>query len=164
MPYPRFQRARNLKFINYSQGNLSLGSITVAPVESSGTGALDIIVDAQTGDVLAVSFNAKVRNEANGIYFTAATMVNGSAVRSIHGGNLANYSQVPSWYVPASVFGSVGSTWLYVVTSGDVGTNKTVTLRPFYTTDAATPLRVVDATAAIPLQFSVRNLGPAETT
>lgn len=164
MPYPRFQRSRTHKFVNVVSGNLTLASANIVPVDTSGTGAYDLTLDAQIGDVLVVSLLAKIQNQANGIYFNAATMNGSTPIRGVHGGTLVNYSQVASWFSPPSVYSAIGGSVMYTVTEGDIINISSVTLRPYYTTDDGVTGRVVEASVNIPLQFSVRNIGPADPT
>jgi hypothetical protein len=111
-----------------TSGNITLNSTSWANVNTG----LDLVVPAQVGDVLLVTPDFMVGNQAVSAGLDVATIVSDSPVNTVGAG-----SDYGAWYLPASVFAPVGGPVQYVVQAGDISGGN-VTLRLRYKTTSAT--------------------------
>lgn len=81
MPYPRFQRARSHKFTSRSSTSLTTSSTSFVDVDT----ALDIVLDAQAGDVIEVGLSAVCSSSTTFglIAFDVFTIVSAAPVNSL---------------------------------------------------------------------------------
>lgn len=163
MPYPRFSRARNFKFIVRTAGNYSLNSLNTWANIDTG---LDLTIEAQSGDVLAAMLCGYViPSLSNGTTYTnidACTLVSGSPL-GYFGTNTTTQSGqgVPWWTINGAVAEhGISGIAHYTVQSADV-VSGAVTVRLRYQTNVATN-QTLRANTNAPLHWSVRNLGPVQ--
>jgi hypothetical protein len=162
MAYPRYRAARAHKFWLRTAGNLTLNSnVTWADLPTIGT-TWDTVLAAQVGDTVECGLSAFVESAVVGVSFDVFTIVSAAAVNQISTGTTASNSTfgVTAWYSPASMIATPAGSAMYTLTGGDIS-GGTVTLRLRYLSDSATN-RTLRGTAPTPLQFWVKNLGPAD--
>lgn len=133
-------------------GNLTLNNTSWTDVDT-GT---DLVVPAQVGDILLVSFSADWGNEAVQVGLDAATIVAGSPVNYVGTAGGASDIGVMAWGGANGDTSPAGGSVQYVVQSGDISGGN-VTLRLRYRTLTATNKTLTGSTTQ-PLQFSVVNL------
>ena len=160
MPYPRFQRSRTFKFLNRTAGSV-VATTSWQPVDSAG--AHDLVIEAQTGDVLVVAVSAQWDPAATNGRLDAVTInASGTPVGSFSGTYGATSTGVAAWLGASGVITGVGGSVMRTITSGEIFSGQ-VTVRLMLRSDSAASKTLI-ATAADPLQFSVRNIGPADPT
>ena len=157
MGYPAFQRARAFKSVVRTAGSAVVNTTSYVAVD--GTGAFDLTLEAQAGDVLAVSLSGFWGNDTPQGKADACTMVGGSVVNYISGLGATGFG-VPAWCGGGGVSQGIGAPHFYTVVAGDIS-NGLVTLRLFAKSENTTA-KTLYAVATLPLQFNVRNLGPAD--
>lgn len=159
MAYPRFQRARDFKFITRTSGNMTLNSTSWANVDNG----LDIVLVAQAGDVIEVGGGWLIENQNPDLFTDVATIVSGIPVNyfGTQGAESATSQGIHGWYgLGGGVYMSVGGGDMKELVSGDISSG-TVTLRLRYRTLSAAN-RVVRATADNPFRWWAKNLGPKD--
>lgn len=162
MAYPRFRLARAHRSTRRTSGILTLNSTAWANVDTG----LDIILEAQVGDELRATLGTMWESATPIGYLDVVTLVsaaplNSFAKRGAVEASPTTVTGVPAWIGPASTQTPVsGAAPLYTVVSGDI-VSGAVTLRLRYATSTATN-RSLNASTAIPLDFTVENLGPAD--
>jgi hypothetical protein len=121
-------------------GSYTLNSTTWANVDTG----MDLVIPAQAGDRLGITCGY-LRSASAGahVYMDAATIVGGSPVNYISGGNPATpHEGVASWFGPDdSVAEKAGGLFIYTVVAGDISGGN-VTLRWRYRTSAASNVTV----------------------
>jgi len=162
MGHPRYRLARAHKVTTRSAGNLTLNSTNWANVDTG----LDITLAAQAGDVLEASLSAVVDANAVILYLDVVTVVSAAPVNSFGKKGAVTAAPLPagvsSWYCAASVLTMVGAPIHYTAVAGDLASGL-VTLRLRYATATATN-RILNADSNVPVEFCVKNLGPADGT
>lgn len=159
MAYPRFQRARDFKFFNRTAGDLTLNSTVWADLPTIGT-TWDATLAAQVGDVIEAGMTGVWNTDVVFSYLDAVTVVGGAVVNHF-GTSAASGSGVESWRGnTSSQFDPIGGSIYYALVAGDISAG-TVTVRPRFRTSAAIN-KVLYASSLNPLQWRVRNLGPAD--
>lgn len=162
MAYPRFRRARTHQFLEVASGAILVNSTTWAELaveDGQATGAWDLAVPAQIGDVIEVGAGCAYGNEAVEVFLDMATVVAGSPVNYVGCDGASGSYGVRAWTGLASVYGKAsGSAWRTLV-SGDIE-DGLVTARAMVRTSAAVN-KTVGAAVTGRLQLSLKNLGPA---
>lgn len=134
-------------------GTVTMNSTTWADFENT----LDLTVSARAGDVLLVTLNGRMASEATIGALDGATIVSGSPVNYVSGGNSTTSFGLMGWCGASGVNASIGGSAIYVVQAGDVVGGQ-VTLRLRYRTSTAANKTVL-ATADTPFTWAVVNLG-----
>ena len=157
MAYPRFQRARQFKFVRY-QG-IDVG---VAQTTWVGLGTGDLELAAQVGDVLEVGASYRVSNAAVEMYFDLHTYVSSARVNSVGSGAAAADTQlgIPGLIATSGVTGGIGGGALYTVVAGDIS-NGLVLLRPVFRGASTTSRQILGASPNF-IHYWAKNLGPAD--
>lgn len=160
MAYPRFQRARAFKFSRHTSGNVSVTSTSWANFDTG----LDLVLDAQTGDVVEVGLSAlgDSAGTAADILFDAGTLVSSAIVNVVSTGTSENGSSdgVAAWYCYRSMLAGAGGSVMYALQAGDIASG-TVTLRVRVRLSSAGS-RSVLASTNDPVCFWAKNLGPVD--
>jgi hypothetical protein len=159
MGYPRFQRARNFKFVNRTTGNITLSSTTWSAVD--GAGGLDIVLMAQVGDVLEVGLSAVWNNEAISGYLDVGVLVAGSLVSYI-GTAAVPGTGIEAWYGQPSATSAIGGSQMRALVAGDISSG-VVTCRPYGRVNTSGSKTLL-AAPSDPFHFWVKNLGPMDAT
>ena len=148
MAYPRFQRARDFKFVTKSDGDFSVTSTTPASI----TGLGDIVLTAQVGDVIEVS--------ANGFWSTQNVQGTLRVVSIVGGSPVSVWPGTAGWIgLPLGTYVSFGGSTMREVSGGDISSG-TVTLRlQAWVSSGSRTLRAVSGEE---LHFWARNLGPKD--
>lgn len=165
MSYPRFLLSRAHKFARRTSGNVVLTSTAWANVDT----ALDMILDAQVGDVLGYELNAALGTEAQDAYFDAVTLnpVGGAPLNSFANAGAVEATPtaifgVAAWVARASVPAFPAGVARYAVQAADLSVTGLVTVRlraAIYTSGSGS--RSLFA-ASFPLVVAVANLGPVD--
>lgn len=117
-----------------SSGNLTLNSTAWANVDT----ALDIALNAATGDVVEVGLSGVAASEATVLGLDAATLVSGAVVTVVSSGaaESATSEGVMAWRPTESTTSNCGGSVLYTLQATDISLG-TVTLRLRYRTGTA---------------------------
>lgn len=158
MTYPRFQRARDFKFL-LQTANLTLTSTSWANMPTIAA----LTLGAQVGDVIEASFGAYHQNEAAYAWIDAVTEVSAAPVTSFGTGVAALTSTsgagVGAWLAKTGVEGSIGGSAFLTLASGDLSSG-TVTVRMRYRFSGS-PNKVL-AVSGGGIVFAAKNLGPVD--
>lgn len=155
MPYPRFQRARNVKFARRMSTDVSLGTAWIA-VDT----ALDLVLEAQTGDVIEYGVNALWDSDAVLGAMDVVTIVSSSPVTYFSSGTSTQSGNgAVGWFAAPSSFISVSGSVMLTLVTGDIS-GGLVRLRLYAHTTSGT--RTLFATSTNPLQVFAKNLGPVQ--
>jgi hypothetical protein len=162
VPYPAFQPARDFDHKRRTAGNITTGSTNWADVDTG----IDIVLNADTDDVIEVGLSALIGTEAFDIYLDAVTVVSGSPVNSVGAAGAVSTAPPPygvsGWYGWSGEEGAVGCSVLYTVVAGDLSSG-TVTFRLRYATQSGSS-RTLYAQTNNPLAWYAKNLGPKRPT
>lgn len=154
----RFQKARAFKTWERTSGDLTVASAAWADLPTIGT-AWDTTIAAAVGDVLEAEVSALVGNEAPGLAFDVATIVAGAAVNYF--GTAPGGTGVGGWRAVGGQYETVGGSAFYTVVAGDLASGY-VTARLRCKGDSGANKTIFAAAATATLQFTVKNLGPAD--
>lgn len=135
-------------FAKRSSGNITVSSTTWVDVDN----ALDLTVDAASGDSLLVVVNGLWNAEATEGHLNAATVVAGSPVNLIEP---TSTTGVGGWWGRSGLVANIGAGFTYTVQAGDVASGQ-VTLRLRARQVGGNKILFADSTHA--LQWSVLNL------
>ncbi len=166
MAYPRHQRSRDFKFFTRTVGNLSLVPAGNIWADLPTIGATwDAALTAAIGDVIEVGLSATSDHIAGtNTFFDVFSMISGAVVNSFASGVAAinTSTGISSWWHSNAIAGqkSAGSV-MYTLQAGDIS-GGIVIARLRYRNDGTTAARNLYGTAAMPLQFWAKNLGPAD--
>lgn len=140
----------------HTSGDIPLNSTVPAVVP----GPLDLVVEAEAGDLLVCGIGIVPVSGSGSIGFDMATMVGGAVVTYLSSGTGTPVTIGNSgWYIGPSATSGSGGSIPYLVQAADVSEG-TVTLR-LYARVSAT--RSINADAAAPLTTWVVNMGPGTT-
>lgn len=158
MAYPRFQRSRDFK-LNVVNTQFTITSTSWV----NATGASDIVLSAQAGDVVEVQMEARYDGQTNGgeyKFIDVATVVGGSPTNyfGFNSSEPATGEGIHAWYGSGQNLGdfqSIGGGSARVLLAGDIESGK-VTLR----------LRVrgntVNGRDIVIYKWWAKNLGPED--
>lgn len=152
MAYPRFQKARNFKFVNFTTDP----SVTTTTFVAVG-GVTDLTIAAQAGDVIEAACFFRWNNEAFGGRITYATIVSSSVVTQP--GNVT-YGLAGGYGGP-SLYTNILLSHRLVLTASDIS-NGLVTVRLLAKVDTAGTKTIEGVSGGS--QFAVMNLGPQDAT
>jgi hypothetical protein len=163
MAYPRYLRSRDHKFVRRtSVTTATFTTTTAAQIDTT----LDITLAARSGDTIECGVSAFWAGSANSEYgaLDVATIVSSSIVNYFSNGTgtHAQYGVV-AWMSNHTVVTNeppAGGSFMYDVQSGDLS-GGLVTLRLVGYLSAAGS-RALTVSAALPLQFWAKNLGPQD--
>lgn len=158
MAYPRFQRARDFKFANHTSGHIILNSVSWANVDT----LLDMVLVAQSGDVIEYGISSGFSNENTNACLDVATVVSGSVVNTFskQGPESPTSEGIQAWRGINSQYDIIGGSVMYQLQAGDISSG-TVTLRLRYKTLAATNKTIYGADDSR-LCVWAKNLGPRD--
>ena len=159
MAYPRYRRARNHKNTSRTAGSVTINGTAWADLPGVGS-AMDLTVDASAGDVIEAGVNLRWGSEAVIAYLTPWTINNGVVTNPFVAGGVGG-GGAAGWHGPSGVLNPVAGSVHYTLLSGDIYQG-TVTVRLRARTDSAVN-KTIAAVSDIPLLFSVKNLGPAQS-
>jgi hypothetical protein len=154
MAYPRFRKSRAHKSVRITSGDLTLNNASFTVI----AGTL-LAVEAQVGDDLIASLSARCGAEAVTLQLDAATIV-ASAITN-HFGIGGGGTGTSAWYRNSGdtvIMGIGGDTKPYTVQSGDI-VSGLVTVQLVF---KATANKTLYANSNTPLDFWIKNLGPAD--
>lgn len=160
MAYPRSQRSRAFKLVNYSAGNL-----TTTSTSYTDTTIADIVLAAQTGDTIEFGVNLLVSNSGatNLTAIEIATVAAGAALNATPINYFASSAVDGSFRTQnptASVMWPVCGSVMYVLTAGDISIASTVTLRTRWKVNTGTGTITADGPNRR-AHLWAKNLGPA---
>lgn len=160
MSYPRFQRSRDFKTARRTAGDFSPTPSQTA--WSNFDTATDVVLVAESGDVIEASVSAFVNNQNGEVNLDVVTVVSGSPVRAFSTGaaETAGTNGVSGWYKSDNIFGQMTGSILYVLQSGDISAG-TVTLRLRVRSGTAAA-KAIRASTTTPFAWWVKNLGPQD--
>ena len=132
-------------------GDLTLNSTSWANLPTIGT-TWDVSLKAAVGDIIEADMSGLINDEAVEAHLDLWTMPAGVATNQFGG-----TQGVAAWWGRASNVVKAGGAAHYTIVSGDL-VSGSVALRLRYKTSTATN-KTLFASTALPLQFSVKNLG-----
>lgn len=160
MAYPRGQRARAFKFTRRTAGDVTTSVTTWANVDTG----MDLVLEAQVGDVIEASVSGLWNNDARAGYLDVATVVSGSPVNSFANAGAATssppFNGMCAWRGDTSLYTPIGGPAHYTIVAGDLSSGQ-VTLRLRMASGAAAA-KTIFAGTSFALEFSVSNLGPVD--
>ncbi len=158
MAYPRFQLARGFKTARRTSGNPSHSLTTWGDLDTT----LDLTVAAQVGDMIEATVSALQNNEAVVGYLDVVTVVANAPVNSFatQGAPSASSQGVMAWFSKSGDSTPNAGGALYTIQAGDLSSGQ-VTLR-LRRRNSAAVVKTIWATADLPFQWWVKNLGPAD--
>lgn len=138
----------------YVGGNITISATTWSAIAGPG----DLVVRAAEGDTLLIGLSATFLNATASVSMDAYTMVSGSPVNKISGGDggVGTDYGVNGWSSDNTGVQNVGCAVQYVVQADDIESG-TVTLRLYAV--RFTNNKTLVANSGQPLQFNVANLG-----
>lgn len=146
-------------FTKRTSGDVTLNGTSWGNVDTG----MDLTLTAVSGDTVEVAVSAWYGNEAVTASLDVVTMVSASPVNSLATGaapDNANFGIAGLRIASTSaVVANASACIMYTLQSGDIS-GGAVTLRLRYRTSTAAN-RTLNATAAVPLHFSAKNLGAA---
>lgn len=145
-----------------TSGNITLtGTTTWSDLVTIGTTA-DLILKADTGDLLEASILCLLGNEAVDLALDVITVVGTTKTNSMSTGGAVPANTTAfggtGWYRIGNQFGAISGSLFYVAQAGDISSS-TVKCRVQYATHSAVN-RTLYGTAQYPFFFCVRNHGP----
>lgn len=153
MAYSRYLKARDFKFSKRTSGSFTtaaVGVTTFTVVEAT----MDLVLVAQTGDVIEAGVSCITDRPTADIKLDIGTLNGVSIVTRFGGGN----DGMPG-ALSINTLNVVDGSYFLTLIAGDI-TSSAVTLRLLYATSAAS--QTIRATAADPLLFWGKNLGPPD--
>lgn len=158
MAYPRFRRSRAHKTVRRTSGHISFTSATWVNLDTG----LDIVLDAQVGDVIEAHPNGMWQSQAVSSYMDICTVVAGSPVNSFATASAPSGTNegVPGWFGNTGAFQPISGGAAYTLQAGDIEYGQ-VTLRIRVRSASATS-KTVNAVADSAFMWYAKNLGPAD--
>ena len=152
----RYARAKS------TAGVITANSTTWANVNT----ALDLTLNAATGDVIEFAISAGVGSQAVAMGFDVVSVVSAAAVNSFGmdaaaPANWATFGGPSGWYSAGSAEQSVTGSIFRTLVAGDISSG-TVLMRLRYATGTATN-RSIFASSVNPIEVWARNHGPVTT-
>lgn len=144
---------------NASAGNdYSTSSTSYAAVDA--TNLTLTLTGVAVGDVIRVELGAYVGSAACQIGFDACSIVSGAIVNYMSGAGSTGEG-FNGWHVPASIESNIGAALYYTVQSGDLSSGS-LSVRLYWRVVSGSGTKVMYARPALPMQFAVANVGPAQ--
>jgi hypothetical protein len=143
----------------YTAGDIALNSVTWA---NWPAGPADLVLAADTGDLIEVALSAVSSTEAVTGYLDVVTMVGAVVTNSFAEAGAVNASGtgISAWFRPPSAQLPVSGSFFYKLVAGDISAS-TVTLRLRARTSAAAN-KTIFANTNTGVVFFARNHGPVE--
>ncbi len=155
--------------LNELRGDFATSRYTAADILLNGTtwanwpaGPADLVLAADTGDLVEVSLSAVSGTEAVTAYLDVVTTVGGVVTNSFAEAGAVNASGtgISAWFRPPSLQLPVSGNFFYKLVAGDISAS-TVTLRLRARTSAAAN-KTIFANTNTEVVFFARNHGPVE--
>lgn len=136
----------------YTGGDITFNNTTLSAV----SGPTDLVIAAETGDVLMVACSIRCPNStAQSITFEFATIVSAAPVNYVFAASGTPINVPTPWYIGSAEQSAANGAYPYIVQAGDISGGN-VTLRLYARSSGS---RVIAAAAAQPLSTWVYNMG-----
>lgn len=161
MTYPRYRRARSHRTVALATLSPNVTAVTeyATLAGGPGTGGYDVSLEAQVGDVVAVTLTGRIWDVAVYVGFEVYSIVGGAQVNGWGGGlsaGLATTVGIVSALAPnTAVRQPVNGHARRTIAAGDLE-NGRVKLRLYFANSAATARQLASG------ELHVENLGPAD--
>jgi hypothetical protein len=160
--YPRFLRARQHKYVTRTSGDITTAAINPATTWGNVDTGLDITLKGAVGDVVEVGLSGCWDDTAATYRLLDVVSIVSAAPALNWSGGVAEATTgqgIGAWRANTGVRTNAAGSVMRALLAGDIASGA-VTLRLRYRgTDTATS-RVLTASAAQPLHFWAKNLGP----